>query len=234
MFNLTLEKYKGPLDVLLELIQKNKLDISEISLSKITDEFVDYASSLSEKDSELVSDFVYIAGRLIRIKSNYMLNLSYEEDEAQDITDMLKEYAKYKSAASVLREMYFEDYMHYDRIPQEVFLKHELDLSKLSLDYLVQCSDIMRPKQTNEKPRFIKVQKSLPEKIMYISDFVQNKDECYFDELIVEKTADEKVVSLLGVLTLVKQEQLNIGQKNNFDRIKLEKRGIEHRVERAD
>ena len=223
MFQLVTDSYKGPLDVLLELIQKNKLDISQISLTKITQEFIAYVNSLKESDNDLVSDFVYIAGRLIRIKSNYMLNLPYEEDEV-DLEQMLKEYAKYKEITANLFELYDSDYPYYERLPQEIYYRDEIDFSKVTLENLMTCAKIMRPVKALEKPRFIRVQKSLPDKIKYISKYVQKKLKCHFDDIVVEKTCDEKVVSMLGVLALVKQDELKIEQQSNFETITLEKR----------
>ena len=223
MFQLVTDSYKGPLDVLLELIQKNKLDISQISLTKITQEFIAYVNSLKESDNDLVSDFVYIAGRLIRIKSNYMLNLPYEEDEV-DLEQMLKEYAKYKEITANLFELYDSDYPYYERLPQEIYYREEIDFSKVTLENLMTCAKIMRPVKALEKPRFIRVQKSLPDKIKYISKYVKKKLKCHFDDIVVEKTCDEKVVSMLGVLALVKQDELKIEQQSNFETITLEKR----------
>ena len=85
MFKVETEVFSGPLDLMLSLIQKNKLDICEISISKIADEFLDIVSKAKFEDPEMISDFIYISGKLIEIKSRYMLYIKTEDDEIEDL-----------------------------------------------------------------------------------------------------------------------------------------------------
>ena len=179
MFSIDTENFTGPLDVLLTLIQKNRLNICEISLSKIADEFLELVSNMSVQDVDMISDFIYISSKLIDMKSKYMLYIKSEDEDEDELVICLEEYAKYKSLSYLIKDMYLQDYMYFE---------------------------------------------SLTKKIGYIENIVEKKNECFFDDIVIDDEKDEKVVSILGVLHLVREDKINVSQQNNFDRIKINKK----------
>ena len=225
MFKVETEVFSGPLDLLLTLIQKNKLDICEISISKIADEFLDIVSNAKFEDPEMISDFIYISGKLIEIKSRYMLYIKTEDDEIEELVFSLEEYAKYKAIAQFLRERYAEDYKYFEKIPEEIFVRQELDLSKLTLENIVEMAR-KRNKEEKIQVKYAKKQKSLSKKIRYIQDFVNVAQKCNFSDIITQDDKDEKIVSILGVLHLVNENEIRARQYRNFDNIILEKNEI--------
>jgi scpA/B protein len=225
MFKVETEVFSGPLDLLLSLIQKNKLDICEISISKIADEFLDIVSNAKFEDPEMISDFIYISGKLIEIKSRYMLYIKTEDDEIEELVFSLEEYAKYKEIAQFLRDRYAEEYMYFEKIPEEIFVRQELDLSKLTLENIVEMAR-KRNKEEKIQIKYAKKQKSLSKKIRYIQDFVNVAKKCNFSDIITQDDKDEKIVSILGVLHLVKENEIRARQYRNFDNIMLEKNEI--------
>ena len=222
MFKVETEVFSGPLDLLLSLIQKNKLDICEISISKIADEFLEIVSNAKFKDSEMISDFIYISGKLIEIKSRYMLYIKTEDDEIEELVFSLEEYARYKEIAQFLRDRYAEEYMYFEKISEEIFVRQELDLSKLTLENIVEMAR-KRNKEEEIQVKYAKKQKSLSKKIRYIQDFVNVAKKCNFSDIITQDDKDEKIVSILGVLHLVKENEIRARQYKNFDNIMLEK-----------
>ena len=225
MFKVETEVFSGPLDLLLTLIQKNKLDICEISISKIADEFLEIVSNAKFEDPEMISDFIYISGKLIEIKSRYMLYIKTEDDEIEELVFSLEEYAKYKAIAQFLRERYAEDYKYFEKIPEEIFIRQELDLSKLTLENIVEMAR-KRNKEEKIQVKYAKKQKSLSKKIRYIQDFVNVAQKCNFSDIITQDDKDEKIVSILGVLHLVNENEIRARQYRNFDNIILEKNEI--------
>ena len=225
MFKVETEVFSGPLDLLLSLIQKNKLDICEISISKIADEFLEIVSNAKFEDPEMISDFIYISGKLIEIKSRYMLYIKTEDDEIEELVFSLEEYAKYKAIAQFLRDRYAEDYKYFEKIPEEIFIRQELDLSRLTLENIVEMAR-KRNKEEEIQVKYAKKQKSLSKKIRYIQDFVNVAKKCNFNEIITQDDKDEKIVSILGVLHLVKENEIRARQYRNFDNIMLEKNEI--------
>jgi len=222
MFKVETEVFSGPLDLLLSLIQKNKLDICEISISKIADEFLEIVSNAKFEDPEMISDFIYISGKLIEIKSRYMLYIKTEDDEIEELVFSLEEYAKYKAVAQFLRDRYAEDYKYFEKIPEEIFIRQELDLSRLTLENIVEMAR-KRNKEEEIQVKYAKKQKSLSKKIRYIQDFVNVAKKCNFNDIITQDDKDEKIVSILGVLHLVKENEIRARQYRNFDNIMLEK-----------
>lgn len=105
-----LEKFEGPLDLLLSLISKNKIDISDIPISLLCDQYMDYISKAEELDMELSSDFLYMASELMLIKSRMLLPRNDEnaEDPREALAAALLEYQKAKSASERLKEMFGE------------------------------------------------------------------------------------------------------------------------------
>jgi scpA/B protein len=225
MFKVETEVFSGPLDLLLSLIQKNKLDICEISISKIADEFLEIVSNAKFEDPEMISDFIYISGKLIEIKSRYMLYIKTEDDEIEELVFSLEEYAKYKAIAQFLRERYAEDYKYFEKIPEEIFIRQEFDLSKLTLENIVEMAR-KRNKEEKIQVKYAKKQKSLSKKIRYIQDFVNVAKKCNFNDIVTQDDKDEKIVSILGVLHLVNENEIRARQYRNFDNIILEKNEI--------
>jgi len=94
MHQISLEQFEGPLDLLLQLIEKNKLQVTEISLAQITDQYLDYIAGSEQVASEEMADFLLIASKLIYLKSKYLLpDLSLvDEDDADSLEKQLKIY----------------------------------------------------------------------------------------------------------------------------------------------
>ncbi len=224
MFSIDTENFTGPLDVLLTLIQKNKLNICEISLSKIADEFLELVSNMSVQDVDMISDFIYISSKLIDMKSKYMLYIKSEDEDEDELVICLEEYAKYKSLSHLIKDMYLQEYMYFEKKPDEIFVKEELDLSKLNIDNITKILYGNKKDDEQLEIRFTKRQKSLTKKIGYIENIVEKKNECFFDDIVIDDEKDEKVVSILGVLHLVREDKINVSQQNNFDRIKINKK----------
>ena len=109
-FRVELDVFQGPLDLLLFLVRRHELDVTEVSLVQITDQFLDYLSVLEQIDMEAVGEFVAVAALLMEIKSQHLLPHPEEiqqeesEDARRELVQRLLEYKKYRDAASLLEE----------------------------------------------------------------------------------------------------------------------------------
>ena len=102
--NLKLEQYEGPLDLLLSLIQKHKIDIFDIPIAELTDQYLEYIESIEKYDMQVSSDFIYMASELMYIKSRMLLPvLPKDEDPRQPLVDALLEYSRAKQASEFLK-----------------------------------------------------------------------------------------------------------------------------------
>ena len=121
-YEVALDVFEGPMDVLLRLIEREQLDITLVSLALVTDQFLEHVSRLREVTPASLADFLVIAARLLVIKSRVLLpkpEAEPEEDEGdwkEDLAERLREYRRYKQAAASLREMEKAGYRSYPRI----------------------------------------------------------------------------------------------------------------------
>ena len=221
--------FEGPLDLLLQLIEKNKLDITKVSLSAVTEQYIAYIDNLTESNPELLADFLLIATKLLYIKSKALLpELELDEDEGLDLAKQLRMYKRYVDASQQIKRYFENNYYAYGRAPERIKLRDEYRLpASLTLDKLQRIfvkwlenfiSQERMPRQT------IKYVISIKDKIRHIQRLLNLNNRLGFSELV--KSAQSKteiIVSFLGLLELVKQRQINVWQADIFEEIKIEK-----------
>jgi segregation and condensation protein A len=232
MYNVKTEHFEGPLDLLLNLIEQQKLDIVKLSLATVADQYLEYIKNNQEIHLENLSDFLSIAAKLILIKSKAllpMLKLSdEEEEEIEDLTEKLKEYKKFKEASLRIGQM--------DKAGK-IALSREGYLGVKTLFYPPENLNVFDLKKhfqaiLNEIPIIEKLEEelvkevaTLEERISDLQQFLTAKIETSFSELVSD--AGEKVeviISFLAMLEMVKQRMIWVEQGNLFSEIKLKNR----------
>lgn len=228
------EKFEGPLDLLLELINKQELSINEISLAKVTDDFVTYFKEIQNRgaaDQETLAEFLVVASQLLLIKSRSLLpqfQVSPEEEESiVELETRLAEYQRLKEAARELGELARGGPKSFSR---EAYAGSRIVFSppkKLKADVIAKAFLTMLeaiPKIEKLVEEKIKKIISLEEKISELRTFLQNKMERAFSELISgAKEKVEVIVSFLALLELAKQKLVSINQKGLFEEIRIRK-----------
>ncbi len=220
MYNVELEKFEGPLDLLLKLIEDNKLDITHISLSKITNSYLSEIEKI-QCSSEEMAEFVVIAARLLYIKSKELLpntETIEDEEEIADLEESLIEYQKYKIAAKRFEEILENNKRSYRRqaITEKIILfspPKDIDQQKL-FDIL---NDVLARNEVKPEGKTIIPQKfTLEEKRNEISRKIK-KGKISFIELIKDsQTKTEVIVTFLAVLEMIKQKEVTVEQNKNF------------------
>ena len=238
-----LEKFEGPLDLLLHLIEKNKIDIYDIPIVEITKQYLDYVNQMEKEDLNIVSDFLVMAATLLDIKSRMLLPApeveeGEEEDPRAELVARLLEYKKYKLLAQELGDLedaagdiLFKD----PTIPNEV-AKYEppVDLDKLldglTLARLQRIFDsVMRRQEEKVDPirsKFGVIKRepiSLESKIMDVMQYARKHRKFSFRQML-ERQADklEVVVTFLAVLELMKIGKIYLTQEHTFDDMLIE------------
>lgn len=234
-----LEIFEGPLDLLLHLIEKNKIDIYDIPIVLITEQYMEYVAQLSASQLDVMSEFLVMAATLLRIKSRMLLpqNEEDEEDEdpRQELVERLLEYKIYKYMSGELREREQQAAglaFRKKELPEEILAKKEKPelselLSDLTLKKLKDVFDAVMKRQEDKvdpiRSRFHKIEKelvSLPDKIIFIRAYAMEHREFYFKRLLMTGSSKiEIVVTFLGVLELMKSGNLVISQEYLFDDI---------------
>ena len=133
-YNLKLENFEGPLDLLCHLIDKNKMDIYDINLSEITDQYIEYINNMEEMNLEVTSEFLVMASTLLYIKSKNLLPNQVEDEKElteEELLHRIIEYKKYKEITARFREMYTKGGMTFFKAPEQI----ELPKQKLEVEY---------------------------------------------------------------------------------------------------
>lgn len=235
-----LEAFDGPLDLLLHLIEKNKIDIFDIPIVEITRQYMEIISGMETKDMDVMSDFLLMAATLLRIKSKMLLPVEIneegeEEDPRAELVERLLEYKTYKYASYELKDLQVDAaklLYKEPTIPDEIANYHEeVDISELLGDVtLAKLQNIFRSvmkKQIDKidpiRSKFGKIEKeqiSLPDRMVYIEEYAREHRKFNFRGLLEEQAGKMMViVSFLGILELMKVGRLRIVQENIFDDI---------------
>ena len=235
-----LQVFEGPLDLLLHLIDKNKIDIYDIPIVEITNQYIEYIRAMEKEDLNVMSEFLLMAATLLDIKCRMLLpkeinEEGQEEDPRQELVEQLLQYKMYKYMAYELRDRQVEGeraiYREPD-IPEEVQeyvepvnleeLLGDLTLAKLNRIF----RDVMRRQDEKIDPirsGFGKIEKeevSLPEKLDYVEEYAVNHSVFSFRQLLKKQGSKvQLVVTFLAVLELMKTGKIKIEQKQPFDDI---------------
>lgn len=238
--SLQLDVFEGPLDLLLYLIKKNDLEISQISISSIVDQYLIYLETLKELDIDLASEFLLMAAELAHIKSKMLLPNSEdeveEEDVALDLVARLKEYEKFKFAALDLKNRHWLNRDVFKRGSWLAQDDNDGDVEKevkAERPYEVDPFDLIRafaevlaklPKEVREH-RVEAERVSVTERIYEILEVLKTKDSILFTEIFADQTSKiDSVVSFLALLEMGKLRMVRIFQTSIFEPIRLERR----------
>ena len=237
-YSIHLNVYDGPLDLLCDMISKQKIDIKDISIIEITKQYLAYINMLEAMDLEVTSDFITMATKLLEIKSKYLLfsqrELDEEEDPRLELMEQLKEYKKYKKASEVLKDSV--DYLNqpYYRNREEIIIDDKVDLNEISIDsiksilpYIFNVKNIEEENETKKDERLNKIVRgkiiSVEEKIEYIQNILTTADKISFNNIIKDNTKDEVIATFLSLLELIKAKEIVVVQENFFEDIIIKK-----------
>ncbi len=236
-----LEVFEGPLDLLLHLIEKNKVNIYDIPIVEITGQYLAYVNEMDKQDLNIVSEFLVMAATLIDIKSRMLLPKEVNEegveiDPRTELVDRLLEYKKLKDRQMDANKALYK----MQTIPPEVAQYEEpVDIEKLlegvtlkKLNLIFQ-SVIKRQVEKIDPVRssFGKIEKdevSLTERIGYVEEFAKRCKSFSFRALLTrQSTKMEVIVTFLAVLELIKTSRIQVEQDSIFDDIRIRSAGIQ-------
>ena len=241
-----LEVFEGPLDLLLHLIDKNKIDIYDIPIVEITNQYMEYIRNMQREDLNIMSEFLVMAATLLDIKCRMLLPKEVneegeEEDPRQELVEQLLQYKMYKYISYELKDREQDaDMVLYRQptIPEEVAEYVEpVDLDQLLGDLtLKQLNDIFRDvlKRQNDKidpvrSKFGKIEKeevSLSEKFTYIHSYMKGHSRFSFRQLLEKQhTRMHVVVTFLAVLEMMKLGEIHVEQDHTCGDILIERTG---------
>lgn len=229
MYNIKLEKFEGPLDLLLELIENEKMDIVDVSLSKVTDQYLEQFKNIEKIDPANLVDFLQIAAQLILIKSRTLLpGLEVDDEEEVSIDELKKrliEYKRFKDMSGKVEEMYKNSYISFEK----KFNLQKLDIFYPGKNLNLASLKIFAENLFSEMTKFDRLEKntikeavSIKDKILYIKDLITRRVRIGFNEVLMNsKSRTEMVISFLALLELIKQKILDVEQESLFGNIEV-------------
>ncbi|MCK4644725.1 MAG: segregation/condensation protein A [Candidatus Aminicenantes bacterium] len=227
-YQVKLEVFEGPLDLLLFLIRKKKIDIHDIPMATITKEYLEYLNKKERINLDREAEFLLIAALLIYIKSQMLLPrekpIEDEKDPRQLLVDRLLDYQKIKAASLLLKEKEEKELQKWKRasIPFQSFEK-EMDSLEVSLFSLAESFFTLMKRKEKEEAQIIKGKEfSIEEKIQEIlAVFEENSFLDFFDYFYEQESFEEALASFFALLELIKSRIVIALQKSHFQPIKV-------------
>ncbi len=229
MYQVKTDKFEGPLDLLLELIKKEKMNIAELSLSKVADEYLEYLRSSQKIKLENLAEFLDIASKLILIKSRSLLPMlqfnEEEEAEIKDLTDQLEEYKKFKEVSVKLNKLVLAKKNCYSRknsnLGEPIFYPpKELKATDFKEYFLRVLSEIPIIEKLQEE--VVEEIVTLEERISDLEKKLRNQVTISFSKIVSRaKNKVDVIVSFLAILEMVKQRIVRVEQSSLFQEINL-------------
>lgn len=232
-FQLTLPIFEGPLDLLLHLIEREELDVTNIALVAVTDQYMQFLHSGERLNLEAMADFIQIGARLLLLKSRALLprpeaeavDAESDEDPTDDLARQLLEYKLFKEAAGQLRAIETAGLHSYPRIAPPPELPAPIGLDGITLDLLREMVEtaLTRVPEESEPVAVIRPHKiTIREKVALIQERLQADGRVSFRAVIEEcRTKMEIIISFMAVLELIKSRVLEALQDAAFGDIVL-------------
>jgi segregation and condensation protein A len=224
--------YEGPLDLLLDLIQRAELDITTLSLALVTDQYLAYIRGMEEGHADEISIFLVIAARLLQIKSEALLprqaaRMPGEEDTAQSLVDQLRLYKRYKEIGQWLDARQQAGLRTYLRVAAPPKVEPKLDLSNVTLESLQHAALTAFSRTPDKEPlaSVIAAPKiTIREKINLIGRALRQLSHASFHALLGNKPSRlEVVVTFLALLELIKRYRVEVHQESLFSDIEVQR-----------
>jgi segregation and condensation protein A len=234
-YNVKLDLFEGPLDLLLYLVAKAEVDITEISVAQIAKQYLEYLDLIRELNIEVASEYLAMAATLTRLKAREVLGV--EDDEAvegaedeiytrQQLIEKLLEYKKFKEAAGSLRVYESERFGSFARgRPEEVEVAHEeeeVSLGSISIFDLISAFKrlLERAKEQQDVRSVTPETIRLDDRIERVLTVLQDKEEVPFEELFEDDMRKlVLIVTFMAILELVKMQQVSFRQEKLFGQI---------------
>lgn len=236
-----IENFEGPFDLLLHLIKKNQMNIYNVSILDITNQYLTYLSDMKELDLDVASEFIVMATTLIELKSKLLLPKTVEvqeeeQDGAEELINKLVQYKKFKGAAEFLGARQGDNGIIFTKKPEiiEDTREKKLDADELLKDVsmmslykmYIELIEIYKSKMNesiNIEERIQVEVFKIEDKMNYLREVIQGEKKTTFNKVIESsKSKTEVIVTFLALLELIKLKTIKVIQQGNFGEIYLE------------
>ena len=235
-YSFTINDFEGPLDLLLHLIKKANIDICDINIVEITEQYFNFIKSQEKLNLNIASEYLIMAAELMEIKSNTLLpkkqtEVEEEIDPTENLINKLLEYNRYKNIIPQLKDLKNERNNIYTKEPEnltnykdEIISNETSDLQLLinAFNKFLNEQDIKKPLNTS----ITKKEYSITERNIEIKNILKEKKQINFSELFDIITKEYVVITFLSILDIAKKNEIIIEQDKNFNTILLKDIGV--------
>jgi len=237
-YTFKINDFEGPFDLLLHLVRQQKMDIYEINIRDLIDEYINFIRSQEELNIDIASEYLVMASELLHLKSRMLINKEIEQEEVEeneitseeDLRNKLIEYEKIKSITSAFKDLEDKRGEIYEKSPENYLnfadeIKYDTNVS--TVDELYNAFLEFQKRLKYSKPLKTKIttkELSIDDRIKDIRKVLNNRERVEFFELFDNYSKDYIVVTFLSILNMSKLGEINILQEDNFKPIIIEKR----------
>ncbi len=237
MYKINIPEFDGPLDLLLHLIKKDNINITDISIDSITKQYLDYINEMEAMNLNIASEYLVMSAELLYIKSLSLLpkvenDEEDEEDPKEKLINRLIEYEQYKNITNTFKEL--------EGIRKDVFTKMPSNLleykdENVNIDYGVNLNDLVNAlnnfleQKQLDKPLNTKVtnkEYSVSKRSLEIKNILKEKKKVNFTDLFDIVTKEYVVVTFLSILSMTRKQEIIIEQEENFKNIIIKEKGV--------
>lgn len=231
MYEFKINNFEGPLDLLLHLIKESKMEITDIEIVKLTDQYLDFIENMKNLDLNIASNYLVVASELMYLKSKTLLPSTSEEEqeeleEAKDnLQKRLLEYQKYKELTPTFKNLEEKRKELFTKLPSDLkeYASPQIQLSEdVTLNDLLNAFKNFLERKKYEEPMNTKIttkELSVEERIINIKQILTKKKKVEFFELFEEVSKPYVIVTFLSILEMAKKREMKITQENNFEKI---------------
>ncbi|KAB7708868.1 segregation/condensation protein A [Bacillus aerolatus] len=241
-YNVKTEVFEGPLDLLLHLIQRLEIDIYDIPMAEITEQYLLFIHAMKELELDLASEYLVMAATLLAIKSKTLLpvheeeeaeGIWEEEDPREELVEQLIEYKKFKEAAKHLQDKEHERGQYFTKAPSDLTAFDDKETAAADLNVtvydmlgafhkLLRRKKLKRPYTAALSRQEIPIEKRMDE---ILSQLKRSRKLFRFEDLFAAGDKELLVVSFLAVLELMKQNEIAVEQQENFSELFVRAKG---------
>jgi len=239
-YKFCINDFEGPLDLLLHLVKTSQLDIYEIDIRLIIDEYLDFIEKEKNNNIDIASSYLVMAAELIHLKSKMLINDDSKEDNSdeyhfdseEDLRKKIIEYEKYQKITATFQELENKRNNFYTKSPMsldEFLAEKKLNLGTVCLNDLLEALKNVQTREKYLKPLNTKITKreySIEKRINDIRQILNIRKKVEFNELFVENNREFLIVTFLSILTMSKNAEILLTQEKNFLPIIIERREL--------
>ena len=241
--DIKLKDFEGPLDLLLHLVSKYQMDIYDVPITEVIEQYLAYVSTLQAMRLEVAGEYMVMASQLMLIKSRKLLPkvaevTDLEDDLEQDLLSQIEEYRKFKLLGEQLEDKHQERAQYYSKAPTELIYEDaELVHDKTTIDLFLAFSNLLSKKKeefSQNHTTILRDEYKIEDMMVIVREaLVEDQQLCLQDLFKETKDLQEVITLFLATLELIKTQEILLIQKESFGDIYLLKKNEENQVEQS-